>query len=56
LTKEQFIAKRKAQKEKALKMAEFEASLDKKPEIEKVPEVKEEKKDIKPRGRPKKIE
>ena len=56
LTKTQFIAKQKTRKEKALKVAEFEASLDKKPEEPKAPEVKEEKKEIKTRGRPKKIE
>lgn len=51
LSKAQFIAKQKALKEKALKVAEYAASLDNKKEV--APEVKEEKKS---RGRPRKIE
>jgi hypothetical protein len=55
LSREQFIAKQKERKEKALKIAEFAAGLDGEKE-EKPAEVKEVKQDVKPRGRPKKIE
>lgn len=55
LSKAQYIAKEKIRKEKALKVAEFEASLDKKPEEQKTPVV-EEKREAKKRGRPKRIE
>lgn len=55
LSKAQFIAKEKERKEKALKVAEYAATLDKEPE-EKIPEAKEEKEKAKPRGRPKRIE
>jgi hypothetical protein len=55
LSKAQFIAKQKVAKEKAIKVAEFEASLDKKSEEEKI-EVKEEKEKTKKRGRPLKVE
>ena len=52
LSKTEFIAKRKVEKEKALKIAEFAANLDtesKPKEVEKVTVAK-------PRGRPKRIE
>jgi len=55
LSKKQFIDQERARKEKAIKVAEFAASLDKKGDA---PQVKEEIKttETKSRGRPKKIE
>jgi len=53
LNKAQFIAKRKEEKEKALKVAEYADSLNKKAEEQKTPEVE---KDKKKSGRPKRIE
>ncbi len=58
LSRAEFIAKRKTEKEKALKIAEFAADLNKPKEevLKVVEEKKEEIKETKPRGRPRKIE